>query len=82
MSTSQKEYSGSWDVEMEGPYLFTSGRTTQTRRNNSDSEEIQESTEEDEGSEGWTDDIIRDLTSVWNQEPRIQKIRGGWQSLG
>ena len=41
-------------------------------RNNSDSEEIQESTEEDEGSEGWTDYLIRDFTSVWNQEPRMQ----------
>ena len=44
------------------------------RRNNSDSEEIHESTEEDEGSEGSIDDLIRDFTSVWNQEPRIQKF--------
>ena len=45
------------------------------RINNSDSEEIQESTEEDaEGSESWTDYLIRDYTSVWNQEPRIQKF--------
>ena len=29
--------------------------------NNSDSEEIQESTEEDEGSGDWTDYLIRDL---------------------
>ena len=36
-------------------------------RNNSDTEEIQESTEEDEGSEGCTDDLIRDFTSVWSQ---------------
>ena len=43
-------------------------------RNNSDSEEIQESTEEDEGSEGWTDYLIRDFTSVWNQEQRLQKF--------
>ena len=32
LSTSQKEYSGAWDVEMEGPYWFTSGRTTQTKK--------------------------------------------------
>ncbi len=31
-------------------------------------------TEEDEGSEGWTDYLITDFTSVWNQEPRIQKL--------
>ena len=43
-------------------------------RNNSDSEEIQKYTEEDEGSEGWTDYLIRDFTSVFNQEPRIQKF--------
>ena len=30
--------------------------------NNSDSEEIQKSTDEDEGSEGWTDALIRDFT--------------------
>ena len=44
------------------------------RRNNCDSEEIQESTEEYDGSESWTDYLIRDFTSVWNQEPRIQKF--------
>ena len=31
------------------------------RRNNSDSEEIQKSTEEDKCSEGWTEHLIRDL---------------------
>ena len=41
---------------------------------NIDSEEIQGSTEGDEGREGWTDDLIRDITSVWNQEPRIHKF--------
>ena len=35
---------------------------------------IQESTEEDEGSEGWTAYLIRDFTSAWNQEPRIPKF--------
>ena len=46
------------------------------RRNNSDSEEIHESTEEDEVglSEGWTDYLISDSASVWNQEPRLQKF--------
>ena len=33
-------------------------------RNNSDSCEIQESTEEDEASEGWTDHIIRNFACV------------------
>ena len=46
----------------------------QRRRNNNDSKEIQESTEEDEGSKGWTDYLIRDSTSVWNQEPRLQQF--------
>ena len=41
--------------------------------NKRDIEEIQGSTEGDEGSKGWTDYLIRDFTSVWNQEPRIQK---------
>ena len=34
-------------------------------RNNSDSWEVQESTEEDETSKGWTDHLIRNPTSVW-----------------
>ena len=51
-------------VEMEGPYWFT--------RNNSNSEEMQEYTEEDGGSEGWIYHLIRDFTSVWNQDPMIQ----------
>ena len=38
------------------------------RRNNGDSEEILESTEG-----GWTDYLIRVSTSVWNQEPRLQR---------
>ena len=41
-------------------------------RNNSDTEEIQKYTEEDEGSEGWTDYLIREFNSVWNQEQMIQ----------
>ena len=45
------------------------------RKDDSDSEEIlYESTEEDGVTEGWTDYLIRDFTSVWNQEPRIQKF--------
>ena len=42
--------------------------------NNSVSEEIQVSSEEDEGSDGWTDYIVRDFTSVWLHEPRIQQF--------
>ena len=52
----------------------TGSRRDEQRRqggHNSDSEEIQGSTEGDEGSEGWTDYLIRDITSVWNQEPRM-----------
>ena len=51
-------------------YWSTSGEQCRQGRNNSDSEEIQESTEEDEESEGWTDNRINDFTSVWYQEPR------------
>ena len=74
MSTSQKEHSGSRGVEMEGLYTGSHrGEQRRQGRNNSDSEEIQEFTEEDEGSEGWTDYLIWDCTSVWNHEPMIQK---------
>ena len=43
-------------------------------RNISDCEEIQKSTEEDEGIEGWRDYLIRRFTSVCNREPMIQKL--------
>ena len=35
---------------------------------------VKESTEEAEGSNGWTYYLIRVFTSVWNQQPRIQKF--------
>ena len=41
-------------------------------RNNSNSGEVQEPTEEDKASKGWTDNLIRNFTSVWLQDPRIQ----------
>ena len=44
-------------------------------RNKSDSEEIQEPTEEDEATESWTDNIISDFTSVWNKDPRVHKFK-------
>ena len=56
---------------MEGPYWSTSGQTMQKRNDNTDSEEIQESTEEDEASEGVTDNITRRFTSEWKQKPRV-----------
>ena len=34
-------------------------------RNNSNSGEVKEPTEEDEASKGWTDTLIRNFTSVW-----------------
>ena len=74
MSTSQKEYSGSWDGERRDPTGSHQDGQRRQRRNNGDTEEIQESTEEDEGREGWTDNRIRYFTSVWNHEPRIQKL--------
>ena len=43
-------------------------------RNNSNSGEVQETTEEDEASKGWTDTLIRNFTSVWKQNPRIQEF--------
>ena len=43
-------------------------------RDNSDSGEVQEPTEEDEASKGWTDNLIRSFTSVWKQDPRIQEF--------
>ena len=33
-----------------------------------------EPTEEDEASKGWTDHLIRNVTSVWKQDPRIQEF--------
>ena len=43
-------------------------------RDNSDSGEVQEPTEEDEASKGWTDHLIRKFTSVWKQDTRIQEF--------
>ena len=43
-------------------------------RNDSDCGEVQEPTEEDEASKGWTDTLIRNYTSVWKQDPRIQEF--------
>ena len=43
-------------------------------RNYSDTGEMQEPTEEHEASNGWTDHLIRNVTSVWKQEPRIHKF--------
>ena len=37
--------------------------------------EVQEPTEEDEASKGWTDNVIRNFTSVWKQDPRIQEFK-------
>ena len=31
-------------------------------------------TEEDEAGKGWTDNRIRNVTSVWKQDPRIQEF--------
>ena len=42
--------------------------------NDSDSGEVQEPTEEDEASKGWTDNLIRNSTSVWKQDPGIQEL--------
>ena len=41
---------------------------------NSDIGEVQEPTEEDESSKGWTYNLIRSFTSVWNQDPMIQEF--------
>ena len=46
-------------------------------RDNSDSGEVQEPTEEDESSKGWTDNLIRNVTRVWKQDPRIQEFEAG-----
>ena len=35
---------------------------------------MQEPTEEDEASKGWTDNLIRNFASVWKQDPRIQEF--------
>ena len=43
-------------------------------RNNSNSGEVQEPTEEDEASKGWTDHLIGNFTSVRKQDTRIQKF--------
>ena len=43
-------------------------------RNNINSGEVQEPTEEDEASKGWTDHLIGNFTSVRKQDTRIQKF--------
>ena len=43
-------------------------------RDNSDSGEVQEPTEEDEASKGWTDHLIRNFASIWKQDPWIQEF--------
>ena len=35
--------------------------------------EVQEPTEEDEASKGWTDHFIRNFTSVWKEDPSIYR---------
>ena len=59
-----------------GSILGGTHRDEQRRqgRNNSNSGEVQEPTEEDEASKGWTDNLIRNFTSVWKQYPRIQEF--------
>ena len=46
--------------------------------NNTDNEGttaiVQEPTEEDEASKGWTDHLIRNFASVWKQDPRMQEF--------
>ena len=46
----------------------------QARKGHSDSGEVQEPTEEGEASKGWTDHRIRNFTSVWKHDPRIQEF--------
>ena len=43
-------------------------------RHNSISGEVQEPTEEDEASKGWTYHLIRNFASVWKQDRRIQEF--------
>ena len=54
---------------MEGPYITGTHRDEQRRqgRNNSNSGEVQEPTEEDEASKGWTDNLIRNLPVFGNR---------------
>ena len=59
---------GKWRVHT-GTHRDEQRRQT---RKNSDSGEVQEPTEEDEASKGWTDHLIRNFTSVWKQDPWIQ----------
>ena len=51
-------------------------------RDNSDSGEVQEPTEEDEASMGWTDNLIRNFTSVLETGSEDKGIRSGWLSTG
>ena len=52
-------------------------------RNNSNSGEVHEPAEEDEASNVWTDHLIRNFTSVWKQDPRIQEFEAdGRQRYG
>ena len=50
-------------------------------RNNSNSGDVQEPTEEDEASKGWTDNLIRNFTSLVTKSTDTG-IRSGWQSTG
>ena len=50
-------------------------------RNGSDSGEVQEPTEEDDASKGWTDHLIRNVTCVWKRDPRIYRQQDGGATL-
>ena len=51
--------------------------------NKSDSEELQESNQEDDGSDGWTDFLIMDFPRLSIQDPRVQKFEEeGSQRVG
>ena len=43
-------------------------------RDNIDSGEVHEPTEEDEASRGWADNLIRNFTSVWKRDPMIHEF--------
>ena len=51
-------------------------------RDNIDSGEVQEATEEDEASNGWTDHLIRNVYQCVETESEDTGIRSGWQSTG
>ncbi len=45
-------------------------------RGNSDSGVVQEPTEDDAASRGWTDHLIRNFTSVWKQDTNSKSNEG------